>query len=648
MRAKALLCLALLGGTGALAASSSFLLGADYSEWLPAYVTQIAADGSGALYVLSACTLTATYSPYPCVTKLSADGTTILWQYNLGFTVEYYLGGPPAPMAVDPDGGVYLIPSSNYGDASIFVAKLNADGTGLAWKAPVGSSLAPGLPAVLAVDSNGRAYVAGTSGLNPQASGVVRLDAAGTAVDYTAQVTGAVSSIAVDGSGAAFVAGTGFLARLAPDGSAGFYSTTNSLSSVSVAVDAAGNAVVYSSDGASQATLLRFNSTGAETLSQTIPGAYGSNFPGFALDAAGNAYVSGFSPGVNPVANSIATCGSAVTALLGVFAPDGSLLQATYVPGASGGAPFIAIGPNSTVFVLANADPNFSPTQAGPFPAGFSSTSIFFLWHLSPNASAQTFPLSCVTNAASFGTGPIAPGEIVTLFGNGLGPQQGVAPQATLESPYPIESSGVVVTFDGTPAPLLWVQDTQVNAVAPWSLTPGQNTQVCASYNSARANCVSWPVAQVAPAVFTVDGVHAAAVNQDGTINSSDHPAPVGSIIAVWATGLGPIAPAQADGTLVDLPLPDNVVLPVQVQSPVPLFEPCHPGVGVLPCPTGPTYTNFVVTYSGPAPYKVAGVSQVNFQVVSYAPAWAPDNPIMLNLPNSVQSPGFQIYVAGQ
>jgi hypothetical protein len=70
--------------------------------------------------------------------------------------------------------------------------------------------------------------------------------------------------------------------------------------------------------------------------------------------------------------------------------------------------------------------------------------------------------------------------------------------------------------------------------------------------------------------------------------------------------------------------------------------------VGVLPCPTGPTYTNFVVTYSGPAPYKVAGVSQVNFQVVSYAPAWAPDNPIMLNLPNSVQSPGFQIYVAGQ
>jgi len=41
-------------------------------------------------------------------------------------------------------------------------------------------------------------------------------------------------------------------------------------------------------------------------------------------------------------------------------------------------------------------------------------------------------------------------------------------------------------------------------------------------------------------------------------------------------------------------------------------------------------------------------VSQINFQVVGYAPSWAPDNPIILSLPNSAQSPGFQIYVAGQ
>ena len=628
-----------------MAASSGFLLGADYSEWLPAFVTQIAADRSGALYILSGdCTQTATYSPYPCVTKLSADGKTILWQHNLGFTVEN-LGGLAAPMAVDPNGGVYVIPTWHSGDASIFVAKLRADGTGLAWQAPVGDFLTPGLPAVLGVDSQGRAYVAGTHGLNFEVSGVVRLNAAGTAVDYTAQVPGAVASIAVDASGAAFLAGSGFLARLAPDGSAGFYSATPSFPSVSVAVDAAGNAALYGRNGTNQAALLRFDSTGAETLSQSIPGPYADYYPAFAVDAAGNAYVSGFSPNVNPVTNSIATCGSASTALLGVFAPDGSLLQATYIPGAAGGSPFIATGPNSSLFVLANADTAFSPTQAGPFPAGFSATSFLFLWHLSPNANARTFPLACVINTASLVPGPIAPGELIALLGSGLGPQKGAQLQATLESPYPTEAAGVEVTFDGTPAPLMWVQDAQINAVAPWSLTPGRNTQVCVSHGNVPPNCVTWPVVQVAPAVFTVDGLHAAAVNQDGSINSADNPAPVGSIVSVWATGLGPITPAQADGTLVGLPLPQNVVLPVQVQSLIPAFEPCHPGVWPS-CPTS-YYFNFEVTSVGPAPYQVAGVSQISFRTVGSATSWAPGNAIILNLP-SAQSPGFQIYVADQ
>jgi len=52
-----------------MAASSGFLLGADYSEWLPAYVTQIATDSSGALYILSALHANRNLLPYPCVTK---------------------------------------------------------------------------------------------------------------------------------------------------------------------------------------------------------------------------------------------------------------------------------------------------------------------------------------------------------------------------------------------------------------------------------------------------------------------------------------------------------------------------------------------------------------------------------------------------
>jgi uncharacterized protein (TIGR03437 family) len=189
----------------------------------------------------------------------------------------------------------------------------------------------------------------------------------------------------------------------------------------------------------------------------------------------------------------------------------------------------------------------------------------------------------------------------------------------------------VEVTFDGKPAPLLWVQDGQINAVAPWSLTPGQNTQVCVSYNNANTNCLTWAVAQAVPGVFTTDGTYALAVNQDGTLNSSNDPAPVGTIVTVWATGLGPIAPAQADGTLASLPLPVNL-MPAAVYASDTVGENC-----LLACDWQP----FAVEYAGPAPYLVSGVSQINFQAANYPGA------IYLTLLSGL-SQAFQIYVAGQ
>jgi uncharacterized protein (TIGR03437 family) len=132
-------------------------------------------------------------------------------------------------------------------------------------------------------------------------------------------------------------------------------------------------------------------------------------------------------------------------------------------------------------------------------------------------------------------------------------------------------------------------------------------------------------VAPISPGVFTNDGVHAAALNKDETIKSADNPAPVGSIISVFATGLGPIDPAQGDGTLVGFPLPTNTA---QV------------AVRAIQRITGPfggytTITPFAVTYAGPAPYLVAGTSQIKFQVVKYA------GTIFVGGSND-----FQIYVA--
>jgi hypothetical protein len=95
---------------------------------------------------------------------------------------------------------------------------------------------------------------------------------------------------------------------------------------------------------------------------------------------------------------------------------------------------------------------------------------------------------------------------------------------------------------------------------------------------------------------------------------------------------LGPIAPPQADGTLVGLPLPKNV-LAVGVEAGYPLGIPF------------PIQENepFAVSYAGPAPYLVAGASQINFQIGSFPSYGA----IYVNLP-SAQSPGFEVYISGQ
>jgi len=636
--------LALLSATAGLAQSSGFLLGVDYGEWLTIWpnVTQIETDNSGALYILTSFPPTGLFSPPPppsFITKLSADGKTILWQNQFGFAA--------ITMAVDPNGGVYVIPVSLPGDTSIFVAKLNASGSGIAWEAPAGFMVPTGWgPPLLAADSRGRTYAAGVNDVTNLEAEVVRLNAAGSALDYTAHVAGQPSSIAVDGSGSAFITGYGdfqdsFLARLAPDGSVGFYTSLQQLSfPPELALDANGNPVLFFAPSDGSGVLQRFDSNGAPTSTTNLPASTGA-FPRLALDAAGNAYI-GSSSWVSPVLNTLATCGHD---FLNVIAPDGALLQRTYIPGGwgFGGGPLIATGPNSTVFVVDGAYTDFTPTQNGPFPAGQIGVPI--LLRFSRNANAQTFPLACMGNAATYDPRwPVAPGEIVTLSGNGLGPSQGIQTEATLQSPFPQQVAGVEVTFDGKPAPLLWVQDARINAVVPWSLTPGQTTQVCVSYNDVTTNCLTWPVAQIAPAVFTVDGTYAAALNQDGTINSADHPAPPGSIVAVFATGLGPIAPSQADGSLVGFPLPGNILLPVTVEAF--WFSPGNPFQPPIP---------LVVTYAGPAPYLVAGVSQINFELLSYPnyPAGSISS-ISLSLPalgqyfTGLLSTGFQIYIATQ
>lgn len=579
-------CLVMLAAASCLHASTSqFLLGLDYTEWAPANVAQAATDNAGNIYVLTR---------ESAVAKLTADGGTLVWQVALGYSANL--------MAVGGSGDVYILAfrAAQPTSGTLSIEKLNTTGHVVwTWDSGPGQTL----PTGFAVDTLGRTYVIGRKNgfVDGFAGTLLRVNAAGTGTDYEVALSALPTSLSIANDGSAFVAGLAdhsvlFLARFAPDGSPRFFSTTANPQPdgwPAVAVDSNGEEVLYI-----PGQFQRFDGNGVLTLTKNLP-AWTGNTQTVLVDSSGNAYIAGATSGIYPVFNSLASCRGQ---MLSIVARDGTVLQTTYIPGVSsnyGITNNIASSPHSGVLVVGAADSGFSPSQTGPFQASGA-----VLVHMSPNLNAPTLPLACIGNSASYQVGSVAPGEIVTLVGTGLGPQQGVQAQASLSQPFPTTLQNVQVTFDGKAAPLLWVQDAQINAVAPWSLTPGQNTRVCVSTGAITTNCLTEVVAQTSPGVFTVDGFYAAALNQDGTVNSAANPAKAGSIVTVFATGLGPITPAQNDGTLVNVPLPSNTLSAQVILTGFPT------GIG------GATTNQLLkVTYAGPAPYLVAGASQINFQV---------------------------------
>jgi uncharacterized protein (TIGR03437 family) len=502
---------------------------------------------------------------------------------------------------VDPDGGVYLELELGESNAPVTVEKLSADGASVLWRTQL-TVAAPDVPPTMAVDSTGRVFAVGAGSTGGV---VVRLNAAG-AIDTTfSNLPGILTAISVDPTGSDIVVAFlrelpdwGF-ARLAADGATwASFTPPHATEWPALAVAVNGDAVVYGGLNGNW-FLQRIDPAGTAVFSQTLSEV--NDQPGqLALDAAGNAYIVGNSGGyMHPVVNSLAPCGST---WLSVYSPDGSLLQSTYLTGSVHSTPSLAVGPNPTVFLVLTPDATFAHTQSGPFAQSLGGA----LLSLDLDAATQTVPLACVGNAATFATGAVAPGEIVTLFGNGLGPQQGVQLTASLQGPFPTRADNVEVTFDGEPAPLLWVQDAQINLAVPWSVA-GPATEVCAANLNVQTSCLTWPVAEAAPGVFTVDGTYAAALNQDGTVNSAANPAQLNSIVSIFATGLGPISPPQADGSLVELPLPVNT-LPLTLAA----LDPVCIGEGVILPPFCPT-VGYSAAYAGPAPFLIAGASQVNF-----------------------------------
>jgi uncharacterized protein (TIGR03437 family) len=212
-----------------------------------------------------------------------------------------------------------------------------------------------------------------------------------------------------------------------------------------------------------------------------------------------------------------------------------------------------------------------------------------------PDPGGQ-IPDAGVVNAASFLGGAVAPGEMITIFGAGIGPAQltnlSVGPDGILAKAV----AETRVLFDGVAAPLIYVSASQVSAMVPYAVASKPSTVLQAEYKGLKSNPLTLPVAACAPAIFTADSSgkgQAAIANENGTYNSKDNPADKGSVITFYATGEGQTDPAGVDGKLAFGVYP-KPVLPVTLQ------------IGGV---------NAEVLYYGAAPEAAAGVFQLNVKV---------------------------------
>jgi uncharacterized protein (TIGR03437 family) len=175
-----------------------------------------------------------------------------------------------------------------------------------------------------------------------------------------------------------------------------------------------------------------------------------------------------------------------------------------------------------------------------------------------------------VVNAASYAAGGVAPGELISIFGTGLGPAtltvydpNGATLPTALPSPAPTEGATQVHVTDGVTtwhAALVYTSATQVGVMIPFEVTGAAGpVTMSVDYGPAGAVLTSKPfqltIISAAPGIFTADGSgkgQAAALNYsaattDYTVNAPATPALLRDtpIVVLYLTGFGTTNPAS-------------------------------------------------------------------------------------------------------
>jgi uncharacterized protein (TIGR03437 family) len=233
------------------------------------------------------------------------------------------------------------------------------------------------------------------------------------------------------------------------------------------------------------------------------------------------------------------------------------------------------------------------PLAGGSLATVFPANSITLL--VIPPASLPVGKpnVAAVTNAASYDKA-VAPGQMVVVWGTGMGPENPVLLTQDGNGMVGTNSGGVRILFDGVPAPIVYASAKQCAAVVPYFGAAKAITHVQVEYQGVRSDPFEVAVTATAPGLFTADATGkglGAILNEDGvTRNSTSAPARTGSVVILWGTGEGLTDPPGVDGR----PAVDVLPKPLAVVS---------VDIGGLPA---------TVEYAGAAPGNMPGLFQIN------------------------------------
>lgn len=225
-----------------------------------------------------------------------------------------------------------------------------------------------------------------------------------------------------------------------------------------------------------------------------------------------------------------------------------------------------------------------------------------------------------ITQAATFLAGPIAGGEIVSLFGTDLGPATPLG--ATLDATGKVSTmlGNTQVLVNGVAAPLYYVQANQINAQIPVETSGHLSVLVEVQQSGVTQSSVVSDVTPYSPGLFAVNTIAAALNFPDYSLNGTAHPAAPGSVILLFGTGFGDTNPLGATG--------------------VPAVAPFGIPLAVVSVFIGGTAAQ--VLYVGDAP-GYAGLTQINAVI----PAGTPSGKVQVQVSTSdvVSPPGVYLQI---